>query len=199
MIFVFTSWQENRINGVVHALTCTGTKAGVISQQPLLLENTFQVDSKRSLIFLFLLYFLPSVSSSSSAGLSASICSLFSIYWALQSFEDLLLLLLIGQICRSCWPINSERSKEGDDVAVFGKLGAIKHWKSKAESATSIRHLTIHLLTCQFWAFLSSSPPFAKTETTQQTYPWLLNSAPIWSASRTVLNWPRVSVSGVGV
>lgn len=34
---------------------------------------------------------------------------------------------------------------------------------------------------------------------TLETHPCLLNSAPMWSASRTVLSWPRVRVSGVGV
>lgn len=36
-------------------------------------------------------------------------------------------------------------------------------------------------------------------ERTLETHPCLLNSAPMWSASRIVLRWPRVSVSGVGV
>lgn len=32
-----------------------------------------------------------------------------------------------------------------------------------------------------------------------RTHPCLLNSSPMWSANRTVLSWPKVSVSGVGV
>ncbi len=41
--------------------------------------------------------------------------------------------------------------------------------------------------------------PFWHVGINPQTHPCLLNSDPMWSANRTVLSWPRVSVSGVGV
>lgn len=110
-----------------YGLTYAGTKAGVVSKQPLLLEHSFQVDPECSLV-LPLLRLAPS---SSSAGPPASFCFPFSVQGVLQRILNLLLPLLIGPVGRGCRPINAQSSEKGNDVAFLGKSGAIGDCKSE--------------------------------------------------------------------
>lgn len=107
-------------------LTCAGAEAGVVSQQPLLLEHSFQVHPERSLV-LALLGLPP-----------ASLRLPLSVRRILQRLLDLLLPLLVGQAARGRRPIDAQRPEEGNDVAVLGEHRAVGHCKSdKGEETVS--------------------------------------------------------------
>lgn len=56
--------------------------------------------------------------------------------------------------------------------------------------------ITVYLPKSPFSSILKPLPLMLQLT---HTHPCFLKSAPMWSANRTVLSWPRVSVSGVGV
>lgn len=103
-------------SGVV---TCAGANAGVVSHQPLVLDDSDDVDPERSLVF--------------SLSPAASLRLVLSVQTLLQLLSDPLLSILIDPAAGDRRPINTQRSQEEDDVAVFGEFGAKGHWEAETE------------------------------------------------------------------
>lgn len=118
-------------------LTCAGTEAGVISQQPLLLEHTLQIDSERLSVLLLLLLFLRHLPSASPTGPPAPLRAPLPVGGVRQGLLNLLLSHLIGAVGWSCRPTDTQSLEKGDHVAAFRERRAKGHCKPKKKTAAS--------------------------------------------------------------